>query len=159
MFKKLFGNKKSDRQSQIDAFDSIANKWNLDDMNNYIKGRKENVEPSDIGLAYILDKLITNTQSDKSYESGKRRELEIEDRPERLKKAFTLVQNIATHAKTSLDTLTLIKEFYTFYADVINAYDKAHSDIYMHRLKEAYKNGHVRALAKSKLENRLQSGY
>lgn len=166
MFEKLFTKGKSSddnvaapRLEALESFGKIAQKWNLEEIQSYIRGQMDNHEVTDIGLAYILYRFNTHRISDKSFSGGKRREFEISDRNERTKKGFDIVLSIASNKYLEPDSLDLILEFSTVYKDVIDAYDKDMAQTYAHKLKEAYKNAQVAALAKSKIKRELSVRY
>lgn len=160
MLGKLFGKDKKDaaksaRQSAIEHFSKLSEKWNFEDIQNYIRGKKEGQEVNDAGLASILQRFNTYKTDDKKTESGKRREFEIFDRPERTKKGFDIVIAIAGNAKLGVDSLELLKEFSEVYSDVIKDLDTQLSQTYKQKLKDAYSNANVRALTKATIQQSL----
>ena len=166
MLKKLFtkGNASEHeaampRDEALEAFGKTAQKWNLEEIQSYVRGQMPGHETEDIGLAYILHRFNTHMINDKNFPGGKRREFEVSDRNERTKKGFDIVLSIAANKNLDPASLDLIDQFSTVYKDVIEAFDNEMAQTYGHKLKEAYKNAQIAALAKSKIKRELSIRY
>ncbi|KIM12783.1 MAG: hypothetical protein KU37_02625 [Sulfuricurvum sp. PC08-66] len=146
-------------EKATEAFRSVATKWNLDDILLYVRDQKPDHKVTDAGLAVILTRFNTQKSADKKSPTGERREFEPYDMDSRTKKGFDLVIAIAQHKAISVTTLEMVKAFYIIYKDVLLDYDTKFTQIYAHRIKEAYKGGNVRALTKRKIEHELQARF
>lgn len=159
MLKKIFSKKNkeeklSERESAISDFSKVCEKWNFDDIRDYLRGVKDK-EVTDIGLASILTRFNTALTEDKKATDGKRKEFELYDRVERTKKGLDIFLSIANHVKLGPDTLSLLQDFSTIFEDVIVDFDQQLSQTYEHKIKEAYKTASLRSIAKSKIEQTL----
>jgi hypothetical protein len=149
----------SERDKEILAFDKISSGWNLETIQEYLRGKNTTNELSDIGMASLLLRFINQRKDDKKMESGQRREFETIDRVERTKKGLDAVILIANQSILSTATIPLIELFITTYLDVIQDLDKKLSQTYEHKMKSAHKNAEVNALAKSQFKRELHIKY
>ena len=155
LFKKDKKEKLSEREEGIKNFTTIMEKWNLEDLLSYVRGQKEGQELNDFGLASILIRFNTKMSDDKKAPNGKRREFECFDRHERTKKGLDLFMSIAASKALSTDSLGYLKEFSTVYHDVIIDLDKKLSQTYESKIKQAYTNATLQAMAKAKIEQSI----
>ena len=158
MLGKLFSNKKeqkrSEREDAISNFSKLSDKWNFDDIQDYLRGAKDQ-EISDIGLAALLTRFNTKLTDDKKADGGKRKEFEVYDRVERTKRGLDIFLSISNNNKLGHDSLSLVQEFFTVYKKVIQDLDQKLSQTYEGKVKDAYKNATLRALARGKIEQTL----
>ncbi len=164
MIKSLFGGKdpstkKSEREEAIEAFSKICANWNLEQIQNYVRGRDDNHKLTDAGLAAIILKFINHKSHDKKAPNGHRREFEPYDRVERTKKGLDIVLAIMVKSEFKPESLELVKAFTEHFADVIQDLDKQLSQTYAHKLKETYKQAHIAALTKSKMKRALDISF
>ena len=163
-FKDLVGNKGSSeklsqREQEISQFDKVSDGWNLEQIQEYLRGNNSNQKLSDIGMASILNRFISRRKDEKKMPSGQRREFESIDRPERTKKGFDIVIFMANQSMLSTDTIPLIEAFIVTYSDVIKDLDQKLSQTYEYKMKEAHKAAEVNALAKSQFKRSLSMQY
>lgn len=148
----------TEREKEILAFDKISSGWNLETIQEYLRGKNSN-GLTDIGIASLLLRFINKRQDDKKVESGKRREFEAHDRVERTKKGLDIVITMANQTFLSNDTIPLIEQFIETYKDVIQDLDNKMSQTYEHKMKTAHKNAEVNALTKSQFKRELGMRY
>jgi len=159
MGKNASSDKVSERDYAILEFDKRSEGWNLEKIQDYIRGNINNEPLSDIGMASILIRFIERRKDEKKLPSGRRREFESIDRPERTKKGFDIVILMANQSMLSTDTIPLIKAFLDTYLDIIQHLDKVLSQTYESKLKAAYKAAELNALAKSQFRRELNLKY
>lgn len=159
MNKKGGSEKLSERDQEISKFDKLSDGWNLEQIQEYIRGKNSNAKLTDIGIASILNRFITRRKDEKKMPSGKRREFETIDRSERTKKGLDLVITMANQSILSTDTIPLIEAFIATYMDVIKHLDQELSQTYEHKMKNAHKAAEVNALAKSQFKRSLNMQY
>ena len=150
---------KSEREQEIMRFDKLSNGWNLENIQEYIRGHNTTEPLSDAGMASILMRFIKRRKDDHKFESGKRREFEATDRPERTKKGFDTVMSIASQSILTSDTIPLINAFTEAYMDVIKDLDTKLSQTYEHKMKDASRTAELNALAKSQFKRELGIKY
>lgn len=149
----------SERDKEILAFTKLSSGWNLENIQEYIRGKNTNNELSDIGMASILSRFINQRKDDSKMESGKRREFEATDRVERTKKGLDIVILMSSQAILTTKTIPLIEEFIKTYLDVIQDLDQQLSQTYEHKMKTALKGAEINALAKSQFKRELNLKY
>ncbi len=149
----------SDRDKEISAFDKISDNWNLENIQEYVRGQNSSYPLTDIGMASILGRFNNRRKDDAKFASGQRREFETTDRVERTKKGLDVVISIATQSSLSSETIPLLVQFIEVYVDVIQDLDKKLSQTYEHKIKNAYKTAEMNALAKSQFKKKLDIKY
>lgn len=159
MGKSASSGKDSERDQAISQFDKLSDGWNLEKIQEYMRGKVTNAPLSDIGIASILIRFIQRRKDEKKMPSGQRREFESVDRAERTKKGFDIVIFMANQSTLSTETLPLFKAFLDTYLDVIRHLDKELSQTYESKLKSAYKAAELNALAKSQFRRELNLKY
>ena len=159
MFSKKDDTQPNERERGIEEFGKIAENWNLENIQTFMRGQLEKNPVNDAGLAYIIKRFNERRTADKKAPDGKRREFEAYDRAERTKKGLTMVLSIIARKELLPESFPLIEEFLKIYSDVIQAFDAANEQTFEHKLKETYMNANVAALAKSKLKADLARRY
>ena len=157
--KKGAAEKLSEREQEILKFDKLSDGWNLEQIQDYMRGQNSNEKLSDIGIASILNRFISRRKDEKKMPSGQRREFEAIDRIERTKKGLDIVISMANQSILSTDTIPLIEAFILTYSDVIKHLDQELSQTYEYKMKEAHKAAEVNALAKSQFKRSLNMQY
>lgn len=155
MNKKGGSEKLSERDQEILKFDKASENWNLEQIQEYMRGKNTNEPLSDIGMASILGRFINRRKDEKKLPSGKRREFETIDRNERTKKGLDIVISMANQSILSTDTIPLIEAFNATYIDVIQHLDQELSQTYEHKMKDAHKAAEINALTKSQFKRSL----
>ena len=159
MGKNADSDKISERDHAILKFDKLAEGWNLEKIQDYMRGNVNKEPLSDIGMASILIRFIERRKDERKVPSGQRREFESMDRAERTKKGFDIVILMANQSILSTDTIPLIKAFLDTYLDVVQHLDQELSQTYESKLKAAYKTAELNALAKSQFRRELNLKY
>ena len=149
----------SERDQEISKFDKLSDGWNLEQIQDYMRGKNSNEALSDIGMASILNRFISRRKDEKKMPSGQRREFETIDRVERTKKGLDIVISMANQSMLSTDTIPLIEAFIVTYTDVIKHLDQELSQTYESKMKQAHKAAEVNALAKSQFKRSLNMQY
>lgn len=149
----------SERDKEIVLFDKVCAGWNLETIQEYLRGKNTAHKLSDIGIATLLSRFLKKNQDEKKSGAGQRREFEISDRIERTKKGLDIVILMANQPFLTTQTIPLFETFISFYTDVINDLDTKLSQTYMHKMKTAYKSAEVNALAKSQFKRELNIKY
>jgi len=148
MLKKKKGGESEEEKSNAELAAKIS-KMNLTEMRSYINNRIKDFPVCDDGLSAVVRRLIEKNPKTKEYY------IKADDMDSKKKKAFDLILAIAQHKRVNIVTIELIQKFVEIYKDIIDTYDKEHSEIYASRFIDAINSGLLTISKKAALENKM----
>ena len=150
MISKIFGNrsKKDSQDNESLQLKQKIDSMNLSDMVLYVKGKMGELELTEEGIVFVLERLVSQINDKRCF-------LDREDDDSKLKKAFDLVVLLSKNRKITLKAMELIAGFSKQYEDIIRVYDQKNKEIYAQRLQKAIDNAMVVIEAKVALKNKM----
>jgi len=146
---------KEQYQKRLDEMKSVVYAWNLTDIYNYVMCKNDMHVCNFLGFDAIMEKFNTNRVINKEFPKG-RREFELSDRPERIRKGLEIVMFLCRHPRSNLKTMLGIQDFLKIYKDVLSDFDKKNSENYKEKLLYSFRKGLYRLESEAKLKNKRE---
>jgi len=162
MFGSLFGSsEKQEKKEEVKEKTSVESQaeemksWTLTEIRDYMAGNREGMKPNSEGMTAIVYRFTNLRTEDKNYPNGKK-EMELDDLPQRSQKVLDTVIGICKGAYIDVRTIGEITKFIETYSDFFKGYDRKNHTQYSQKILEAYQIGILKIEEKNKLDIKAQ---